>query len=216
MLVWGAGALFRRYMFFRFFFCLEPIHVSLSVPWLASHAVILKRRRISWWETGTSFFQLLVTAVDGGEALEVLPGELTHESNLSGRSGRQGCACAIWRIVVLLTDWGNPGRGSIKPNLGHIKQWFSLFKTQIHQYLSSARQLSREEGMAARVSQLYFFWILPSLWGFLTVAPVVATEPGFQGSPRLFFWPENGWKGPFLYCPFTTLWKGPCFPQNIY
>lgn len=99
----------------------------------------------------------------------MLTGELTSESDLLVRLGCQWYACVIWRIVVLWTDWANHGWGSIKSNLGHIKEWFSLFKTQIHQYLSSGMKISREEGMAAHVSQLYFFWILPSLWGFLTV-----------------------------------------------
>lgn len=111
---------------------------------------------------------------------------MTYESDLLGRLGCQCFAYVIWGIVVPLTDWKNHGWGSIKSNLGPIKEWLSLFKTQVHQYLRSGIKISREAGMAAHVSQPYFFWILPFLWGFLIGIPVVTIEPCYQGSPLLF------------------------------
>lgn len=151
---------------------------------------------------GTSFWQL-ITLRDSGKPLEVLTGEVTYESDLLGRLGCQCCAYVIWRIVVPLTDWKNHGWGSIKSNLGHIKEWFSLFKTQVHQYLRSGVKTSREEGMAAHVSQPYFFCILPSLWGFLPGILVVTIEPCYQGSwPLLFFLAQECIKMPLSLFSF--------------
>lgn len=77
-------------------------------------------------------------------------------------------------------------------------------------------KISRDEGMAAYISQLHFLGILPPLWGFLSVVLVGTIEPHDQWPPTLFFLTPEYFKSLFLYFPFTKHSRGLYFQKKIY
>lgn len=64
------------------------VNIYRNMQWFSEARLLGKR-------CGTSFSQLLITAVDSGKPMKVFTGELTYENNLSGRLGCQWYACVI-------------------------------------------------------------------------------------------------------------------------